>query len=412
MQIKHLSLTNFRNFARLDIDIPGGPVLLVGGNAQGKTSLLEAVYYLAAFVSFHATNERQLINFLASREALAVTRIVAEFVTSPQHSIPGISSSPSGKHRLEVRLIQESNGYNAQPRMRKEIILDGVKCKVGDAIGTFNAVLFLPQMMRVIDGSPEERRRYLNLAMVQALPKFSLYLSEYNRVLTQRNALLKQLQERGGDPGLLTFWDEQLAENGARIIFERIHAALELERLAARAHGELTKSQEILRLVYEPSFDPLPQPKGQFQLPMDSPIDRTGLSLEKIRQGYIERLRQVRNEDTARGVTTLGPHRDEMRFLGNGVDLGVYGSRGQGRTAVLSLKLAEVAWMQEKTGEWPVLLLDEVLAELDPERRADLLERLSKSEQSLLTTTDLDQFTQQFVTQAKIWNIKAGRVLV
>lgn len=412
MQLKHLSLTNFRNFARLDIDIPGGPVLLVGGNAQGKTSLLEAVYFLATFVSFHATNDRQLINFLAGREALAVTRIVAEYETTPDFSLPGILSSHSGKHRLEVRLIQESNGYNSQPRLRKEIILDGVKSKVGEAIGAFNAVLFLPQMMRIVEGSPDDRRRYLNLAMAQVIPKYERYLSEYHRVLTQRNALLKQLHERAGDPGQLNYWDEQLAEFGARVIFERIHAVIELERQAARAHEELTRSSEILRLAYEPSYDPLPQPKDQFQLPMQTTIDRSGLSLEKIQQGFIERLKQVRAEDTARGVTTLGPHRDELRFLGNGIDLGVYGSRGQGRTAVLSLKLAEVAWMKERTGEWPVLLLDEVLAELDPQRRNDLLERLGRSEQSLLTTTDLDLFHQQFLAQARVWKIDAGRVLV
>jgi len=410
MQITHLSLTNFRNFARLDIDIPGGSVLLVGGNAQGKTSLLEAIYYLATFVSFHASNEKQLINFGASQETLAVTRIVGEFTTTSDRSPNGVNQRSPVKHRLEVRLIQETNGYGSQPRLRKEIILDGVKNKIGDVIGAFNAVLFLPQMMRVVEGSPEERRRYLNLAMAQTLPDYANSLADYSRVLTQRNALLKQLNERGGDPGLLNYWDQQLAEYGARVIYGRIHTILELEKYASRAHSKLTHGHEILRLVYEPSFDPLPQPKAQFQLPMNAPIDRSGLTQDRIRQGYMERLQQVRNEDTLRGVTTVGPHRDEVRFLGNGVDLGIYGSRGQARTAVLSLKLAEVSWMHDRTGEWPVLLLDEVLAELDPERRSDLLERLSKSEQSLLTTTDLDLFSQDFIRQAKTWQILDGRV--
>jgi len=122
-------------------------------------------------------------------------------------------------------------------------------------------------------------------------------------------------------------------------------------------------------------------------------------------------LTRLHREEIARGVTTIGPHRDELRFLGNGIDLGTYGSRGQARTAVLSLKLAEVIWMREKTGEWPVLLLDEVLAELDTERRADLLARLAESEQTMLTTTDLDLFSEGFVDRAKLWHIHAGRLV-
>ena len=141
---------------------------------------------------------------------------------------------------------------------------------------------------------------------------------------------------------------------------------------------------------YQPSYDPLPAPTLQIELPMNLSIDRSGIPVEKIRTGFISQLRRARSEEIHRGVTRVGPHRDEVRFVSNGIDLGIYGSRGQGRTAVLSMKLAEVAWMKEKTGQWPVLLLDEVLAELDPGRRVDLLSRLMDSEQALLTTTDLD----------------------
>lgn len=411
MLLTHISLTNFRNFARLDLEIPGGPVLLVGSNAQGKTSLLEAIYYLATFVSFHATNNRQLINFIAGREPLAVARIVADFTHSNSRNIAGSSISRNGNHRLEVRIIQESNGYTGQPRLRKEILLDGVKCKMGEAIGAFNAVLFLPQMMRVIEGSPEERRRYMNLAMGQTVPKFAQYLTEYSHILSQRNALLKNLNERGGNPDELDYWDNRLADSGTWLIYERIKAIRQLERLAARIHSDLTRSAEILRLAYDPAYDPLPQPKAQFALPMDTALDRSSISFDAIREGFIDQLKQLRNLEIARGVTTIGPHRDEIRFLANGIDLGIYGSRGQARTAVLSLKLAEVAWMKEITGEWPVLLLDEVLAELDPERRSDFLSRLLQSEQSLLTTTDLDLFDPGFTQQAKLWKIQQGRVL-
>jgi DNA replication and repair protein RecF len=350
-------------------------------------------------VSFHASNERQLINLLAAGEPLAVARIVADF------------RRQDASHRLEVRIIQETNGYGEAPRLRKEVLLDGVKRKISEVMGEFNAVLFLPQMLRVIEGAPEDRRRYLNLALAQVIPSYAPALAEYGKALTQRNALLKQLAERGGDQQQLAFWDEQLAYYGAQLIHARIQAIQELERLAARIHFELTRGQEVLRYSYQPAFDPLPQHPLQYSLPLHAPVDRSGLSLDKITQGFFQCLERIRSEEIGRGMTTIGPHRDELRFLGNGIDLGIYGSRGQARTAVLALKLAEVAWMKARTGNWPVLLLDEVLAELDQDRRADLLARLFESEQALLTTTDLDHFSREFVSKAKVWQVQGGRLV-
>jgi DNA replication and repair protein RecF len=398
MHLNHLSLTNFRNFSRLDVDMPSGAVLIMGDNAQGKTSLLEAVYFLATFVSFQASSERQLINFIAGREPLAVARIVGDY------SLAGAS------HRIEVRAIQEPNGIASTMRLRKEVLVDGVKRKLSEAVGLFNAVLFLPQMMAVIEGAPEERRRYLNLALAQVQPNYPEMLADYTKTLTQRNALLKQLSERGGDPGQLVYWDEQLALTGAHLIHARIGVIRELEILAARLHRELTHGDEVLRLCYQPSYDPFPLPPGQFALPFDSLIDRSRLSIEEIRLGLLKKLEAARPDEIARGVTLYGPHRDEMRFLSNGMDLGIYGSRGQVRTALLALKLAEVSWMKGKTGHWPVLLLDEVLAELDAQRRTDLLRRLAEARQVMLTTTDLDGFTPEFVQSSKVLYIQAGRL--
>jgi DNA replication and repair protein RecF len=408
MYLTHLSLTNLRNFARLDVDVPPGAVLLVGANAQGKTSLLEAIYFLATFASFHAGSDKELINFLAAREALAVGRIVAEFCR--QGSPEAINTSLTS-HRLEVRIIQEAQQGNGAPRLRKEILLDGVKLKANEAVGRFNAVIFLPQTLRVIEGPPEERRRYLNLTLAQVLPHYAAHLANYQRVLSQRNALLKQVSERGGDPTQLDFWDGQLVTSGAYLVHARIQAIQELERLASLSHHELTQGGEILRLAYEPSFDPMPKPTKQIALPMDTTLDRSGIPVSKIQQGFLEALQRARGEEIARGVTTIGPHRDELRFLGNGIDLGIFGSRGQVRTAILALKLAEVSWIKEKTGQSPVLLLDEVLAELDTQRRSDLLTHVTRSEQALLTTTDMDLFPPEFVHRATLWRIEAGRVL-
>lgn len=398
MYLTHLSLTNFRAFTRLDLDIPRRLLLLVGDNAQGKTSLLEAVDYLATFDSFQAAHDRQLINFVATSETQAVTRIVADFVRG------------TGKHRLEVRLIQEPSGSNGT-RLRREVHVDGVKRTIHEALGAFNAVIFLPQMTRILEDGPEERRRYLNLSLSQVIPGYSLALSEYAQALTQRNALLKQLAERGGDPDLLGYWDEILAKHGAVIIHARITAVEELERLAARIHHRLTNSAEILRLVYQPAYDPLPKQQNQYALPIQSQAYRTGISLEQIQKGFVKRLAALRSEEITRGVTTIGPHRDEMRFLGNGIDLGDFGSRGQVRTTLLALKLAEVQWIKERSGQWPVLLLDETLAELDDRRRLDLQETLRGCEQVMMTTTDMKLFSEDFVRDSTVWQIHAGMVV-
>jgi DNA replication and repair protein RecF len=399
MFLKHLSLTNFRNFSRLDVDFPRRVVVLVGDNAQGKTSMLEAIYFLAAFTSFQTHADRQVINFHETKkDSLTVTRLVAEY----QHA--------KGRHRLEVRLILEPMGVLNGQRLRKEILLDGVKKPVNEVIGHFNAVIFVPQMSQIIEGVPEDRRRYLNLALAQSTPAYARVLSEYNQALTQRNALLKLLGERSGNADQLEVWDETLTRLGAQIILWRIEAIQQIERLAARVHYELTHGSETLRLSYEPAFDPLPKPNGQLGLKIDTVLDRSRLELDEIRDGFRARLRELRNEEIARGVTTIGPHRDEMRFLATDIDLGNYGSRGQVRTTLLALKLAEVNWMKERTGEWPMILLDEVMAELDLQRRADLLKYVGESEQVLFTTTDLNLFAPDFVGKAEVWKVSGGKV--
>jgi DNA replication and repair protein RecF len=272
------------------------------------------------------------------------------------------------------------------------------------------AVLFLPQMVMVIEGAPEERRRFLDLAMAQVVPGFGRSLSDYRQTLSQRNALLKQLLEFGGDPDQLNYWDELLASKGSAVIYHRIHAVQQLEKIATLNHRELTRGRAILRLSYQPAYDPLPETPGQFSLPLEDPVDRGGLTLDEIHKGFVQRLVDQRSGDIARGVTTLGPHRDELRFLENGIDLGTYGSRGQVRTAMLSVKLAEMTWMEENSGQSPVLLLDEALAELDPNRREDLLSRITNSGQTLLTTTDLDLFSKEFVQKTALWEVNDGRV--
>ena len=395
MFLTHLSLTDFRIFSRFDQAVPLNSLILVGDNAQGKTSLLEAVYYLSTLDSFQASNSLDLINFSALQNDLAVCRIVADF------------RKKDTDHHLEIRIIKDTNS-NGNNIIRKEVLLDGSQQKINSVIGTFNAVLFLPHMLQIVTGAPQLRRHYLNLTLAQVDPTYTESISEYNKTLAQRNALLKQLNERSGDVDQLSYWDEKITQAGAYIIHARIQAIKDIGYIAASIHQELTRGDEILRLNYLPSFDPAASPPGQIELPLENALDRSGVELKDIQDGYREKLLSNRSEDIYRGVTSRGPHRDEMRYLSNGIDLGNFGSRGQLRTAMLAIKLAEVNWLNEKNGDCPVLLLDEVLAELDDTRRQDLLDRLAKAEQSLLTTTDLDLFSDEFKRSATQWKIKNG----
>jgi DNA replication and repair protein RecF len=395
MLLQHLSLTNVRNFIRLETEVLSGATLIVGANAQGKTSLLEAVYYLARASSPHAQSDRQLINFLALREAAPFARLVAEFRRADR------------PQRVEIRLVLEPGNSSTEPRLHREVLLNGVRRRVSDLAGGLHAVLFLPQDLRVLEGPPSERRQHLDSSLAQADAAYAESLSEYGRVLAQRNALLKQLGDQGNQTSQLSFWDEELAEHGATLIRGRALALAEHDRLAAPIHHDLTRGRETLHLEYLPSYDPLP-PAAQLGLPIQTAPDRTVVSRQAIRDGLLHALEEQRPEDLARGSTSLGPHRDDFRFTSNGIDLRSYGSRGQNRTAMLALKLAEVEWLHQRTSEWPVLLLDEVLAELDSERRQDLLRRVTDLPQAMVTTADVEMFDEEFCQRATVWEVAAG----
>jgi DNA replication and repair protein RecF len=244
----------------------------------------------------------------------------------------------------------------------------------------------------------------------QVSPAYVQHLSDYGQTLSQRNALLKQLFERSGDPQQLGVWDGMLARHGAFIMRERIRTICEIEEEAKRVHYDLTHGKEVLRLAYQPAFEPLSAPEGQMALPVADVPDRSGLTQSEIEVGMLDALQKLQREEIARGVTTIGPHRDELRFLSNQIDLGDFGSRGQGRTALLALKLAEVNWLKQRSGEWPVLLLDETLSELDVQRRRDLLKTLAQCDQAILTSTDLSMFEESFVKAHPVWRVSDGMV--
>lgn len=395
MQLVHLSLTNFRNFIRLEMDFQPGTTLVIGPNAQGKTSLLEAIDYLVDAASSRSASDRELINFLVGAEPGAFARIVAEIRRGDQ------------PQRLEIRLIADAGRNGGESRILKEILLNGVRRRAGDLAGVFNAVLFLPEDLRVLEGPPAERRRFLDRTLAQADSAYAQALSEFNRALTQRNALLRQLQDRGGDPGQLEVWDSPLIESAAKLVRTRAVSLAELERLAQPIHASLTRGTESLRLTYRPSGLARAS-DGQMALPLEDTEDWAARSQVSVADGLRRALAAARPEELARGMTVVGPHRDDFRFLAEGVDLRSYGSRGQNRTAMISSKLAQAEWLYARTGEWPVLLLDETLAELDQARRNDVLERVGRVPQSVWTAADLRLFPPAFLASGTVWELRAG----
>ncbi len=399
MHIEHLSLTNFRNYARLEVSLPfDRPVVLFGANAQGKTSLLEAIYYLATSRSPYTASDRQLIHWRTEDEPLPYARLSGE-----------VCNRYSPLNRLEMTLMLERMPDNSQ-RFRKVVKVNGVEKRVMDTVGLLNVVLFLPQDLTLIEGTPSDRRRFMDDTLTQIEADYLQALTIYEKVLPQRNALLRRIAEKQGSPRELGFWDEQLVQAGSVIIAGRQRFLRELEVNAQQAHHDLTARLETLTLQYQPGFLPTAEGNGQLSFNMLGLDLHRDLSAEQVAPQFAEQLQKERDEAVARGMTLSGPHRDELRLMINNRDAGLYGSRGQARTAVMALKLSELMWMRERTGEWPLLLLDEVIAELDSKRRAYLLERMNNTTQTLMTTAELDIFEPSFLERAAVWHVEDGRI--
>jgi len=396
MRIDYLSLTNFRNYARLEMPLPQQPLVLHGDNAQGKTSLLEALYYLATSRSPYTTSDRQLIHWRALEEPIAFTRLTAE-INNRQRSL----------NSLEMTLFLDGGESS---RFKKDIKLNGSQKRVMDIIGLLNVVLFLPQDLSLVEGSPSDRRRFMDNTLSQLDAAYYAALNQYEKILPQRNALLRQIAERRADKKQLAYWDEQLIQAGSVIISGRQGLLRELETLASQIHRQLTGGRETLTLNYQPSFMPTAKDNGQRSFDLIGFDLHRELKPEQIAPQFREQLEADFNESVGRGVTIAGPHRDELRLMINNRDCGLYGSRGQARTAVLALKIAELEWMKGRIGEYPLLLLDEVVAELDSKRRAFLLNRLDGQAQTLLTTTELDIFSPDFLERAAIWRVIDGQI--
>lgn len=394
MHVQSLSLRHFRLYSRLELDLPAAPILLLGANAQGKTSLLEALACFALGRSPLTPTEQHLLHWGALEAGLPFAHLQAQVARRDR------------TEQLEIALERTSQS-NGTARLVKHIRVDRRPVRRADLAGHFNVVLFLPEDVGLVGGPPAGRRRYLDDLLSQVYPAYVEALSAYQDALARRNALLRHLRDTGGDASQLDPLETVLARTGVALSFYRQRLITALTFHADRLHQELTGGAAWLQLHYQPNFDLLHPPALNIQLglmPEVTPLPEAAA----LEEAYLKTLRRQRRQEIAQGTTLLGPHRDELRFISDNVDLGTFGSRGQQRTVVLALRLAELRWLQAETGESPVLLLDEVLAELDQARRGYLLAQLRGVEQTILATTDAEQFPLAFRQQAQVLEVRGG----
>ena len=357
MRLVSLTLRNYRNYPRLAIELGPNLNVFLGQNAQGKTNLLESVAILALSSSPRARRESDLIGPLAT-----------------EASVEAVVESRGRRVEVAIRVALESE------RTSKTIRVDGVPRRAVDLPGEIQATLFWPEDLSLVKGAPEHRRRFLNEMLVQVVKGHGRTLAAYRRVLDQRNHLLKRITGGQEGRGSLTVWDEELVALGVAIADARSKAVAELAPLAAANHLAIS-GKEVLSVSY-----------------LGPPAD------------FAQALSASLEEDLRRGTTGLGPHRDDLLLTIDGTDARGFASQGQQRTAVVSLKLAESDLVEARSGERPILLLDDVLSELDAARRGALLARVGGTGQVIVTSVEADPFPPELIERAAVRCIKGGMV--
>jgi len=376
MYLHSLQLRLFRNYLEQKVEFKAQKTILVGNNAQGKSNLLEAVELLATLKSHRANRDRDLI-----LEGKSAGQIQAK--------------ASRGFGEVDLAIILRQQGRRTikvnQENLRRQL----------DFLGNLNAVQFSSLDLDLVRGSPENRRNWLDSLLIQLEPIYAHILQQYNKVLRQRNALLKKIRKLASTEtpidltpyqSQLALWDAQLAAHGSRITRRRSRVIKRISPLAQNWHNRISGKTETLTLHYLPNID----------WSEDNP--------EQVQQAFLEKIKQRAIAERQLGVTVVGPHRDEVEFNINDTPARSYGSQGQQRTLVLALKLAELELIEEVIGEPPLLLLDDVLAELDPNRQNQLLEAVADRFQTLITTTHLGSFDAHWIQNSQILSVEAGTV--
>ena len=376
MYLKKLHLRSFRNYIDRQVEFTARKTILVGDNAQGKSNLLEAVELLASLKSHRTTRDRELV--LDTQSAGQI-----EAVVERTHSTNELSIIFRKQGRRTVAVNREN--------LRRQL----------DFLGVLNAVQFSSLDLDLVRGAPDSRRSWLDNLLIQLEPVYSSILQQYNQVLRQRNALLKKIRAIRQDESLgsvdsfepqLRLWDEQLAAAGSRVTRRRARVVARLAPIARRWHKKIS-GDEHLEVNYLPNVE----------WAEDDP--------NKVQQAFLNKIEERRMAEQYQGKTVVGTHRDEIEFVIDRTPARYYGSQGQQRTLVLALKLAELKLIEEVIGEPPLLLLDDVLAELDPNRQKQLLEVIGDRFQTIITTTHIDSFNQDWIRDSQILQVKAGTII-
>lgn len=353
MKIKGLYLHNFRNYGLCSLQFPAMVNIFYGKNAQGKTNLLEAIFYAAFGMSHRTFQEDDL--FGDGQREMAVK---ADF------------TSFDSDYEIKIKRY-EQNG-----RIKKELLLDNVNIKAKEHYGTLNTVMFSPEDLQLIKGEPQLRRRFFDMQIAQTDKAYYELLVKYNRLLQQRNRLLKEIRDNDGDKSQLNLWNNELSASAARIIKKRLAALKELLVIASGIYASIAGGSETMLINYA------------LKTSNDFILQQSDKSENEWQEFYLKELHERQALDILRGNTSIGPHRDDLFFYVSGKLLKAFGSQGQQRSAALALKLAQLEYVKNNTGEYPVLLLDDVMSELDSERRTHLLKFIDGRVQTFITVND------------------------
>ena len=375
MFIKSLKLKNFRNYTEVNLELNSKKILIIGKNAQGKTNLLEAVYYLSALDSIRAKTDSELIKWGED-----FCNIKAEI------------------KKFDIDIDLE---ININPPNRKKLKVNGLnKNKSSEFISNISAVCFTVNDLLLLRGTPDDRRKWLDNAISQIFPAYIERLNKYNKIKTQKNNYLKNLKGNlNADTSMLDIWNEQLAVTGSNLIFIRLNFLYELQKIAIKKHKQISNS-ENLTVFYNSSII------GEINCSEKFPYNN-----EYILENFKQKLEEKKPEEIIRAQSVVGPHRDDVSFFINDNDAKKFASQGQQRTIVLSLKLAELELIKEKINTNAILLLDDVLAELDDLRQNFLLDAIGNETQTIITSVDTLHFKEEYLKNVEIFEIKDNKVL-
>ena len=366
-------------------------ILLEGANGQGKSNLLEAAYLLAIAKSNRASMDREMVRSEARIGPQPHAQILAHLTLADGDVRLQVDFSPSGNSGNPHSEAETATSEAAV--FHKSFRVNGVGRRASSVVGVLNAVMFGAEDLELVYGTPSIRRRYLDILISQLDDRYLRSLQRYHKILAQRNHLLKRIRHRSASPDELQFWDVELIAEASFIIEQRANTLASLNDIAAPLHSELAGIDDMLELVYRPSID----------IPQEVTVD---VAAEILTEG----LANERSREIAQGFTILGPHRDDVEPQIAGMQASTYASRGQVRTVVLAMKLAEAEHLKRRRGQEPVLLLDDVLSELDSGRRNLVLDKAATYQQCFITTAEPDIIRPERLSQMHRFDVKLGSV--